>query len=199
MRGCDFDRLSHGMCSRHETQHMPRLRLAPFRAHARFRVAVAELGVVRRRYAHRVQRTLFSSYSQLHAVIIPSRLSFTQREPVAGTSSPFAARSPFVSCLISYRPSPGMTRRFCARVTTTGGSLPVPSERFRRQFAELSCPSASPNHALQRTATLAFSYRCAALTSTGSVTACAPPPSPAHAAPSPRAAVLTRALSGRGR
>ena len=27
---------------------MPRLRLAPFRAHARFRVAVAELGVVRR-------------------------------------------------------------------------------------------------------------------------------------------------------
>ena len=32
----------------------------------------------------------------------------------------------------------------------------------------------TPNHALQRTATLAFSYRCAALTSTGSVTACAP-------------------------
>jgi len=32
------------MCSRHETQHMPRLRLAPFRAHVRFRVAVAELG-----------------------------------------------------------------------------------------------------------------------------------------------------------
>ena len=48
MRGSEFDRLSHGMCSRHETQHMPRLRLAPFRAHARFRVAVAELGVVRR-------------------------------------------------------------------------------------------------------------------------------------------------------
>jgi len=46
MRGSEFDRLSHGMCSRHETQHMPRLRLAPLRAHARFRVAVAELGVV---------------------------------------------------------------------------------------------------------------------------------------------------------
>jgi len=46
MRGCDFDRLSHGMCSHHEAQHMPRLRLAPFRAPARSRVAVAELGVV---------------------------------------------------------------------------------------------------------------------------------------------------------
>ena len=32
----------------------------------------------------------------------------------------------------------------------------------------------TPNHALQRTAALAFSYRCAALTPTGSVTACAP-------------------------
>ena len=48
MRGCEFDRLSHGMCSRHETQHMPRLRLAPPCSHARSRVAVAELGVVRR-------------------------------------------------------------------------------------------------------------------------------------------------------
>lgn len=51
MRGSEFDRLSHGMCSRHDTQHMPRLRLAPVRAHARFRVAVAELAVVRRCYA----------------------------------------------------------------------------------------------------------------------------------------------------
>ena len=32
----------------------------------------------------------------------------------------------------------------------------------------------SPNHALQRTATMTFSYRSAVLTSTGSVTACAP-------------------------
>ena len=32
----------------------------------------------------------------------------------------------------------------------------------------------TPNHALQRTAALAFSYRRAALNSTGSVTACAP-------------------------
>ena len=32
----------------------------------------------------------------------------------------------------------------------------------------------TPNHALQRTATLAFSYRSAAVSSTGSVTACAP-------------------------
>ena len=36
------------------------------------------------------------------------------------------------------------------------------------------CEPTSPNHALQRTATLAFSYRRAAVSSTGSVTACAP-------------------------
>ena len=48
MRGSDFDRLSHGMCSRHEARHMPRLHLAPPCLHARSRVAVAELGVVRR-------------------------------------------------------------------------------------------------------------------------------------------------------
>ena len=47
MPGSDFDRLSHGRCSRHEARHLPRLRLAPPRPHARSQVAVAELGVVR--------------------------------------------------------------------------------------------------------------------------------------------------------
>ena len=36
------------MYSRHETRHMPRLRLAPPRTHARFRAAVTELGFIRR-------------------------------------------------------------------------------------------------------------------------------------------------------
>ncbi len=45
-RGSGSDRRSHGMCSRRQTRHMPPLRLAPFRAPARSRVAVAELGVV---------------------------------------------------------------------------------------------------------------------------------------------------------
>ena len=48
MRGADFDRLSHGRCSRREAQHLPRLRLAPPCSHARSQVAVAELRVVRR-------------------------------------------------------------------------------------------------------------------------------------------------------
>ena len=48
MPGSDFDRLSHGLCSRHEARHRPRLRLAPLCSHARSRVAVAELLVVRR-------------------------------------------------------------------------------------------------------------------------------------------------------
>ena len=39
---------------------------------------------------------------------------------------------------------------------------------------EIYLAQKAPNHALQRTATVAFSYRCAAVSSTGSVTACAP-------------------------
>ncbi len=52
MRGSKFDRLSHGVCSRHEARHTPRLRLAPPCSHPRSQVAVAELGCVRRRYVH---------------------------------------------------------------------------------------------------------------------------------------------------
>ena len=44
--------------------------------------------------------------------------------------------------------------------------------------ADQSAMNETPNHALQRTATLAFSYRCAALAPTGSVTACAPATKP---------------------
>ena len=62
MRGCEFDRLSHGMCSRHETRHMPRLRLAPPRSHARPRVAVAELGVVRLRNTSATVMSHFSVF-----------------------------------------------------------------------------------------------------------------------------------------
>ena len=58
-------------------------------------------------------------------------------------------------------------------------------------------PSTTPNTALQRTAALAFSYRSAALSPTGSVTGrAAHHEAPAQPAPSPRAAVLTRAPSG---
>ena len=52
---------------------------------------------------------------------------------------------------------------------------------------EVMTGTPTPNHALQRTATLAFSYRCAAVTSTGSVTACAP-----AAKPSTRRAFASR-------
>src|SRR6266446_1733736 len=62
MRGSGSDRLSHGMCSRRQTQHMPRLRLAPFRAPARSRLAVAELGVVRRRYLKNMKRIVLFLY-----------------------------------------------------------------------------------------------------------------------------------------
>ena len=57
--------------------------------------------------------------------------------------------------------------------------------------------TATPIPALQRTAALAFSYRSAAVSSTGSVTGrAARHEAPARPAPSPRAAVLTRAPSG---
>ena len=56
----------------------------------------------------------------------------------------------------------------------------------------------TPNHALQRTAALAFSFRGAAVTSTGSVTACAPAmkPGTSRAFASPRSAA-TRASGPR--
>ncbi len=114
--------------------------------------AVAELGVVRRRYARCVQRSLFPSLSLLHVAHFLSRRCSTQRESVPGASSPFAARSPFVSRFITHRCFPGVARRSCAQVTATGGSLPVPSQHFGRQFAMLSTQAATPNHALQRTA-----------------------------------------------
>ena len=66
-------------------------------------------------------------------------------------------------------------------------------------FSSLFQPQpTSPNHALQRTATLAFSYRSAAGSSTGSVTACAPAmkPGTCRAFASPRRA-HTRALGPR--
>ena len=56
----------------------------------------------------------------------------------------------------------------------------------------------SPNHALQRTATLAFSYRSAAVGSTGSVTACAPAMKPGTCrAFASRRRAHTRALGSR--
>ena len=69
MRGCGFDRLSHGLCSRHETRHMPRLRLAPPCSHARSRVAVAELGVVRRLATSLVRTDAFQPPSWLSTLL----------------------------------------------------------------------------------------------------------------------------------
>ena len=136
--------MRHGTCFRR--------RLSTHHAGAAPHSAVAELGVVRRRYALCVQRTFSPSLFLLHAIIRLSRLSSTQRESVPGTSSPFAPRSPFVSRLSTHRSSPGVARRFCAQATARGGSFPFPSRRFGRQFAELSTQVATPNHALQRTA-----------------------------------------------
>ena len=70
-------------------------------------------------------------------------------------------------------------------------AISVQLQRLGFSSMSLNSNQPSPNHALQRTASLTFSYRRAAVSSTGSVTA--------HAAPSPRAASRTRALPGRGR
>ena len=121
-------------------------------ARAAPRSAVAELGVVRRRYARCVQRNLAPSLPFSDAVIHLSGLSSSQRASVPGTSSLSVSRSPFVSPSIPYLVFSGVARRICARVTATGGSLPVPSQRFGRQSATLSTQAATPNHALQRTA-----------------------------------------------
>ena len=127
-------------------------RLSAHHAGAAPHSAVAELEVVRRRYARCVQRSLSPSFPFTHAVICLSRLNSSQRASVPGTSSHSVSRSLFVSQSITHRFFPGVARRSCAQVTATGGSLPVPSQRFGRQSAILSTQAATPNHALQRTA-----------------------------------------------
>ena len=128
------------------------LRLSFRRHRLRQPSAVAELGVVRRRYARCVQRSLSPSLPFSDGVIHLSRLSSSQRASVPGTSSHSIRRSLFVSQSITHRFFPGVARRSCAQVTATGGSLPVPSQCFGRQSAALSTQAATPNHALQRTA-----------------------------------------------
>jgi len=68
----------------------------------------------------------------------------------------------------------------CELICSTSAQLAVLRPAFEALLRSITINDAQtrPNHALQRTATLAFSYRCAAVTSTGSVTACAPATKP---------------------
>ena len=147
-------------------------RLSAHHAGAAPHSAVAELGVVRRRYTRCVQRRLLPGFPFTDAVLYLSRLDSSQWESVPGTSSLSVSRSPFVSQSITHLALSGVARRFRAQVTATGGSLPVPSQRFGRQSATLSTQSATPNHALQRTAPVC--HAC-----------CSPqsPPRSSHASP----------------
>src|SRR5439155_6614507 len=51
-------------------------------------------------------------FFKLHVGLHLSRRCSTQRDTITGTSSPFAARSPFVSRLITHRCFPVVARRF---------------------------------------------------------------------------------------
>ena len=60
-----------------------------------------------------------------------------------------------MSRFITHRCFPGVARRSCAQATATGGSLPVPSQRFGRPFrtgspsdASRSTPAAIPRRSL---------------------------------------------------
>ena len=166
--------MRHGTCFRR--------RLSAHHAGAAPHSAVAELVVVRRRYARCVQRSLSPSFPFTDAVIYLSGFSFTQRESVPGTPSLSVSRSPFVSQSITHAVFSGVARRSCAQVTATGGSSPVPSHRFGRQSAMLSTQAATPNHALQRTAprvTLAAAHHPAAFAHPAPATF----PQPARRAP----------------
>ena len=85
----------------------------------------------------------------------------------------------------------------CADTELTGSSPAATTNTLCYMRAILQSAE-TPNHALQRTATLAFSYRCAAVTSTGSVTACAPAMKPGTCrAFASRRRAHTRALGSR--
>ena len=128
-------------------------RLSTLHAGAAPHSAVAEFGVVRRRYARCVQRSFSLSFPFTDAIIHLSGLRSSQRQSVPGTSSLSVSRIPFVSWSITHLVLPGVARRFCAQATATGGSLPVPSLGFGRPLAGVLTEAATPNQALERTAT----------------------------------------------
>ena len=257
MRGSEFDRLSHGVCSRHEAHHTPRLRLAPPCSAARSRVAVAELEVVRRlrtsskelspvTYPETNAAAYSSGYWPLDVwpsagefdalALAEWRTGFDSLEwsgfGHAATLAAMARRSPVGAALwqesatsgsggyqsLVIRASAGKigasslaewrmgcedlelsgfghaaTLAAMPRLSPVGASLSRSSAQRRSTSPAISCTrystpvvfsgvsvrscvceGVSPNHALQRTATLAFSYRGAAVTSPGSDTAWAP-------------------------
>src|SRR6266446_4509921 len=60
-RGCGPTGSVTGCAARHEARHIPRLRLAPPCSQPRPRPGVAELAVVRRRYAHRMKEAIIAA------------------------------------------------------------------------------------------------------------------------------------------
>ena len=182
MRGCDFDRLSHGMCSRHETQHMPRLRLAPSRAHARFRVAVAELGVVRRFSHLRMKASRPPNLFRESAVGLRG-VGFGVGRALSAPANAFCRRQrKEVSQAFSSRRGDRLSKVWLlsASLTTQAFGSVGRAPKFGR--ASCSGPvllrTPTPNKALQRTAALAVSFGGAVATPTGSVTAGAPATKP---------------------
>ena len=122
MRGSKFDRLSHGRCSRHETQHLPRLRLAPVRAHPRFRAAVAELLVVRRRSRALQMNSEEELQQHLHELEARKAASVTRVRTAGAILVALLGITAIVSSLVSHQ-----TPTSSPPLPTTPTPTPTPS------------------------------------------------------------------------
>ena len=143
------------MCSRHEARHMPRLRLAPLRAHARSRVAVAELGVVRRFHLSSVNVNL-SPIPLRELVVSLGGFGFGGSYSLSVSANAFCCRQRMVpSQVLSSRSEPRFFRFWTRSASLTTRAF-GDAERALK-FGSASCfgsvllRTPTPNHALQRT------------------------------------------------
>ena len=119
--------------------------------------------------AHSPRVTDHTSSSQ----VIPSGSEFGRWSVPAllhpETPQRLSSRFSTIPQLITLHSSPVASSLF-----TRGRVLSLPALCYHSTFRPTPMRPETPNHALQRTATLAFSYRRTTVSSTGSVTACAP-------------------------
>ena len=179
--------------------HSPRLRLAPPCSVSALsgppHLSLGSLGVTPRLVCNhassRVCRESMPS-PEMHALDSPNSMSSPSPAVWRSERATVSASPSFPHSMVS---SVSTSRRFWSFLSFVRSA----DSRFWPLVAwEVCSNNVTPNHALQRTATLAFSYRRAALTSTGSVTAYAPAMKPSiRRACASRRRAHTRALGSR--
>ena len=143
------------MCSRHEAQHMPRLRLAPPCSHARSQVAVAELGFVRRFHPSTMNVSL-SPFPFRELAVSLRGVSFGVGRSLSVSANAFCRRQRTdVRPALASRSSGRLSKFWMPSASLTTQAFGGAKRALK--FASASCGGSvvlrtpTPNHALQRT------------------------------------------------